>query len=197
MTGFHRMRGLLAMVGLALLGPVCAGLMLMAVPGVAGPLALPDGLRAELDRAPRRFERAATALILGYGGPRGLDAAGVEAFLNVERARIRMRERRRLLLADLDDDGAVSAAELEVLARIEGVATRARLRESYARADQDGDGVVTQAELRQTVQAVIRAELSLEWEARLRAVLLFDADGDGFVTMVELQAGLAGLRPDV
>ena len=56
------------------------------------------------------------------------------------RARIRAREIRRLLRADLDDDGVVAEAEISVLIAAEAATARGRLYLAFRSADQAGGG---------------------------------------------------------
>lgn len=169
----------------------CLALLLAALPLRAAPLA--PGLVERVRADPDRFLEDAAGLILGYGRDGQIDAAGVERFLSVQRAKLRVAALRRLMLADLDADGAVTSDELAVLLAAEGAGPRGRLAMAHLRADADGDGTVSAAELAahgRTVAQVLPPGL-----ADLRSILAFDRDGDGAVGLVELRRGMADLLP--
>ena len=156
----------------------------------------PDGAKAPAARKlPARFETDAAAVILGYGGPRGVDAKGIEAAIAVERASLRVRAMRRLMLADLDDDGAASRAELAVLMGAADAGGRARLWAAFGEADADGDGSVSAAEMHAAAAASAEAALARGSARQLRGLMALDADADGFVTLGELHDGMGRPSP--
>jgi hypothetical protein len=171
-------------------------LMLMASPIQAQEARFTDdALKAQILKGPARFESFAAGIILGYGKGRGVDAEGVEAYLAVERTKIRVREMRSLMLADLDGDGLVRPAEIAVLMSGEGARGRGRLWQRYVAADRDGDGDVSFAEMRDQSQIVVAKELSARETEVVRSLMLMDQDQDGYVTTLELRAFLLVLAP--
>lgn len=178
------MRHLLVLIVL-----LCGALPLSAAPQVALAPDLAERARAD----PDGFLDEAAALILGYGRDGRIDAAGIERFLSVERARQRVAARRRLMLADLDDDGAVTTQELAVLLAADGAGPRGRLAMAHLRADADGDGTVSAGEL--TAHARAAAQSLAPGLTDMRSLLAFDRDGDGAVGLPELRRGLAELLP--
>ncbi|WP_158623139.1 hypothetical protein [Pseudorhodobacter sp. E13] len=152
-----------------------------------------EGLRARILAKPDRFESVIAGLILGYGNAEGLSAQGVENYLAVERSKVRVREMRRLMLADLDDDGTVTQAELFVVMSAQGASARGSLWQAHSAADKDADGAVTWAELHSQSRAV--AARSAADEATLRSVMELDFDSDGFVSMQELREAVTLIAP--
>ncbi|WP_299373440.1 EF-hand domain-containing protein [uncultured Tateyamaria sp.] len=135
---------------------------------------------------PDAFVEEAAGLILGYGGPDGLSAQDIETAIAAERARLRAREMRRLLEADLNDDLAVTRAEMAVILRAASATMRGRLLVWHRAADRDGDGTASWQELRQF--AALRANVGLndQTAASMRAMMTFDLDGDGRVALDEV-----------
>jgi hypothetical protein len=165
-----------------------------ALPLWAGPqVVLAPGLVEQVRADPDGFLEDAAGLILGYGRDGRIDAAGIERFLTVERAKQRVAAKRRLMLADLDDDGAVTTEELSVLLAADGAGPRGRLAVAHLRADADGDGTVSAAEL--TAHARAAAQSLPPGLTDLRTFLAFDRDGDAAVGLAELRRGLADLLP--
>lgn len=165
-------------------------LVLAALWGLrAAAFELPAALAARAAAAPDRLLEDIAALVHGFGGERGLDRQGAAQALALARARIRQRETRRLLLADLDADGAVTAAELAVLMRAEGAAPRGRLALAHLRADADGDGTVSAAELDAAARRAAATETA-GLAQELDGMLALDLDGDGFVTLPEARQAL-------
>lgn len=103
---------------------------------------LPDKTLKKLREQPKQFIEAATELILGYGAVAGIGPDGIENAIRVKRAYIRSREMRRLLLADLDNDGQVSRTEVAILIPTESVGRRARLLLAHRAADENHDGAL-------------------------------------------------------
>ncbi|MBY5933076.1 hypothetical protein KUV51_08715 [Tateyamaria omphalii] len=144
---------------------------------------------ATLDRMrdrPDHFVQEAAGLILGYGGPEGLGAADIETAIDAERARLRAREMRRLLEADLNNDLSVTRAELDVLVRAASATMRGRLLVWHRAADTDGDGTVRWAELRSFAAKRAEAEMSESAIAAMRAMMTFDLNGDDLVVLDEV-----------
>ncbi|WP_299613815.1 hypothetical protein [uncultured Tateyamaria sp.] len=135
---------------------------------------------------PHAFVEEAAGLILGYGGPQGLSKADIETAIAAEHARLRAREMRRLLEADLNDDLAVTRAELDVLLGAASATMRGRLLVWHRAADTDRDGTASWAELRRHASATARTGLSAEAAAAMRAMMTFDMDGDGRVVLDEV-----------
>jgi hypothetical protein len=112
----------------------------------------------------------AMTLILGYGAGGGIDRAGIETWLAVERAVARAQVQRRVIEADLNADGAVAAAEIAVIAAAAEAGIRGRIMQNHALADADGDGAVSAPEA----------------AARAMALMGLDLDGDGRLTLGEV-----------
>jgi hypothetical protein len=157
-----------------------------------------DGLsvdmRAQISAGPQRFEADVAGLILGYGAAQGINAQGIEQSLAVARAKLRVREMRRLMLVDLDDDGSVTQAELFVVLSAQGANARGSLWQAHNAADHDSDGVVTTKEMQ--TQARLVADQAMTRAVQARDVMQLDFDKNGYVTMPELQQALAMVVPD-
>lgn len=175
---------LLRLVALALL-------VARAAPMAAQTLPEPVLNRLAQDLPP--FLELAANLIHGFGTADGIDRAGVDRFVALERAATRASALRRLQLADLDFDGSITAAELQVLADAAAAKSRGRLWALMERADLDGDRVVSVAELDAFGRAEAMAGFSAMDEAIARAVLTFDGDANGRVTLEEVKAAVAAL----
>lgn len=163
---------------------------------VAWPLAaaeLPKAVLNKLQADPERFLDLAVNLIHGFGTGQGIDRAGVDRFVALERAAARASALRRLAVADLDFDGSVTRAEMEVLAAAASAKSRGRLWQLFERADGDADGTITAAETLGFGQVEALAGFGLTEEAAVRAILAFDADSNGRVTLEEVKAALAAL----
>jgi hypothetical protein len=154
---------------------------------------LPAPIRSQIVEGPDRFEAFVASLILGYGSAKGISAQGLEDHLAVERAKLRVRELRRLMLADLDDDGHVTQQELFVVMSAQGASARGSLWQAHSAADTDADGTVTQAELQARARLV--AARSAADEATVRDLMTLDFDGDGFVSTLELRHALTLFAP--
>lgn len=155
--------------------------------------AVPEALAKRIKANPDRFVEEAATLIFGFGGAKGIDAAGVERFIALERAGARATVVRRLLSGDLDGDGAVTGAEMGVAAGAASASQRGRMLGLLARADDDADGAASGDE----IMAFAAAEALEAFDERraqgARAVLGFDGDADGLVTLPEVQRVVARL----
>lgn len=154
---------------------------------------LSERILAEMLAKPDRFEAFVAGVILGYGTARGVDADGIEAYLAVERSKIRVREMRRLMLADLDDDGMVTQAELFIVMSAQGAGTRGSLWQAYSAADADANGAVSFAEMQAQARNV--AARAAQGESEIRALMGLDFDGDGFVSTLELRHAVTLIAP--
>lgn len=144
---------------------------------------------ATLDRMrarPNAFVQEAAGLILGYGGARGLSASDIETAIAAERARLRPREIRRLLEADLNDDLTITSDELEVLLRAAYATMRGRLLVWHRSADTDSDDAVRWTELRKHAAKRAEAGMSETAVAAMRAMMTFDLNGDDHVVLDEV-----------
>lgn len=148
-----------------------------------------------IKKDPDRYFDKASALIYGYGGPKGIDKAGIEQAIALQRADARAAALRKLLLADLDFDGTIDGDEVAKAATTVNVAARGRLWKMHAAADAGGDGTVTADELSAWALAQAMAKVSAADEAEFLAALGFDSDKNGWVTLGELRLGLAALGP--
>lgn len=154
---------------------------------------MPDDVRKSIQRSPSTWERTALGLILGFGGPDGLTAEGLDQAIGVQRAGVRARARADLLVADLNDDGAISADERDLALRPLSDGHRARLVQRLLAADGDGDGTVSSVEVTAAARGVAEAEPDANQLARLQAILALNADGKGGVTVDELHRGVQRL----
>lgn len=169
------------------LAVLASGAMAQSSTGMA------EDVRKSIQRSPSTWERTAIGLILGFGGPDGLTAEGLDKAIEVQRAGVRARARADLLVADLDDDGAISAEERDLALRPLSESHRARLVQRLLAADADGNGKVSAAEVTAAARGVAEAEPDADQHARLRAILTLDADGKGGVTVDELHRGVQRL----
>ncbi|MEX0312250.1 MAG: hypothetical protein AB3N17_18600 [Tateyamaria sp.] len=135
---------------------------------------------------PEAFVEEAAGLILGYGGPQGLSAADIETAINAERARLRAREIRRVLDADLNGDLSVTRRELNVVLSAASATMRGRLLVWHRAADKDDDGTATWPEIRKFASQSAQTHMTDQAAAAMRAMMTFDLDGDGFVMLQEV-----------
>jgi hypothetical protein len=170
---------------------------LLLWPGLAfaeGGAGISGALRTQIVEGPERFEAFVAGLILGYGTAQGITAQGIEDFLAVERAKRRVRELRRMLLADLDDDGSVTQGELFVVMSAQGANARGTLWQSHSAADTDVDGNVTTKEMQNHARKL--ADRSAAADADIRALLGLDFDQNGFVSTLELRHAMTLISPE-
>lgn len=164
--------------------------------GLAGPAtaqALPEPVLKRLSADPGPFLDLAADLIHGFGTADGIDRAGVDRFVALERAEARASALRRLQLADLDFDGSVTAAEMQVLADAAAAKSRGRLWALMESADGDSNRVVSVAELAVYGQVQALLGFSAMEEAVARSILTFDSDANGRVTLEEVKTAVAAL----
>lgn len=173
---------------------ICLFSLFFGFPAMAQTLT--DAALQRILAAPEVFLEEMGGLILGYGSDQGIDAAGIDRFLSVQRAKVRAREMRRFWLADLDDDGQVTVAELSVLIEGEGAGARGRLWRAHERADGNGDGTVTLQEARAVAAVAVQSGISGGRVDAVRALMGFDADNNGFVSLRELTEAVGRLRVD-
>ena len=169
--------------GLALVGATLA----LAQMAVAEETALDKAMQKD----PGRFSDRVTDLIVGFGGPDGLRAAGIEEHIALERAGGRAAALRRLLAMDLDADGALDRRELSVSQRAANAATRGRMERQFAAADANADGLIDAGEMQADGQVAALRSLGEAEAGMLRALMTLDADGDGALTVAELDLALA------
>jgi hypothetical protein len=155
---------------------------------------MPQGLQSVAPALAKRLQRDADdviedamTLILGYGVDGGIDSAGIQQSLQVERARQRANVVRRLVEADLDADGVVTTAEVSIIAGAAEARIRGRIMLSHAAADADGDGRVTEAEARIRAEGVAMEAVSDTDASRALSLMGLDLDTDGILTLVELR----------
>lgn len=156
--------------------------------------------RAKLERRVKSdpmgvLEDAARAIVTATAsgsGVEGLDAAGVERLLALERAAIRARALGDWLAADLDNDGAISAAEAEAFLPLMAARPRAGAALAVMQADANGDGLSDPAELRAAADRQALTRIDVQEAAALAALLTLDRDGDGVLTLAEARAATDG-----
>jgi hypothetical protein len=156
---------------------------------VAMPVALAgvDGALAKrMQRDMGDVASDAMTLILGYGTGGGIDRAGIETWLAVERAVARAQVMRRIVEADLNADGTVAAAEIAVIAGAAEAGVRGRIMQNHALADTDGDGAVSAAEAMARAEAFAMERVNEADAARAIALMGLDMDGDGWLTLAEV-----------
>ncbi|WP_299690944.1 hypothetical protein [uncultured Tateyamaria sp.] len=146
----------------------------------------PGATLERLQGNPQAFIEEAAGLILGYGQGGALTADQIETAIAAELSRLRARELRRLLEADLDNDLNVTRAERDVQIAAASATMRGRLLIWHRAADANRDGTATWAEMRAHAQARSEAGLSARARAGMRAMLVFDLDGDGRVVLDEV-----------
>lgn len=161
--------------------------------GAAGAQGLSEAVLKQVQADPEPFLELAANLIHGFGGPDGIDAAGVGRFVALERAEARAWALRRLAVADLDFDGQVTAEEYAVLAAAASAKARGRLWALFEKADANGNRVATAEEAAVFAKAEAMRAFGPTDEAVARAVLTFDSNADGWVTMDEVKAAVAAL----
>lgn len=166
-------------------------LAFLALPLRADPV--PPAVLDAVRKDPEPFLTLATNLIRGFGHDGRIEATGIDHFVALERAAGRAAALRRLQLADLDFDGAVTKEEMEVLAASTAAKSRGRLWAMFEAADTDSTGWVEAGELMAFGKAEAVKAFSAGDEAMARAVLMFDSDADGAVTLEEVRTALAAL----
>ena len=170
--------------------------VLAVMMGLAVPLWAQDVSEAVLNKVksdPAPFLTLAANLIHGFGTERGIDGAGVDRFVALERAAARATALRRLQLADLDFDGAVTRAEMAVLTASVAAKSRGRLWALHEEADDDSDDTVSAAEMLTFGRAEAIRDFSAMDEALVRSVLTFDGNSDGYVSLDEVKSAVAAL----
>jgi hypothetical protein len=149
---------------------------------------LPEEVVTRLQRDDGRLLERLALVIAGQGDGTGIDRAGIDRHIAVERADLRTIILARLLAADLDNDGVVRGTEVQMLSEANSAYERGLLRRAFRLADIDGDAAVGAEEMRAHAQAYALTRLT-EAEAQvLRAVPLCDLDGDGRASVDELAA---------
>lgn len=174
------MRAVLAMLMVWLAGPL-------------GAQGLSEAVLKAVKADPAPFLDLAADLIHGFGGAGGIDRAGVDRFVAMERAEARASALRRLAVADLDFDGAVTSDEMAVLAAAASAKARGRLWAMQEAADGDGDGTVSATETAEFARSEAMRSFDAKDEALARSVLSFDANADGLVSLEEVKAAVAAL----
>lgn len=143
---------------------------------------------------PEAFMEEAAGLILGYGGRDGLRAAHIEQAIAAELARLRAREMRRLLEADLNGDLAVTRPELNVLLGAASATMRGRLLVWFRAADVNGDHVVSWGEIRAHASRKAQVAMGPHAADAMRAMMTFDLNRDGAVEMSEVLDAMNALK---
>lgn len=155
---------------------------------------MPEAALSRMRHNPRGFVDEVKGLIQSYGKDQRISAAQIEVAIEAKLARLRAREMRWMLEADLNADLAVSAAERDVLVGAASASMQDRLRTWHQTADGDGNEIVSWSELQQ--HAAAKAELELSSQARdtMRAMVVFDLDGDGWIALGEVLESVKLLR---
>jgi hypothetical protein len=168
----------------------------VATPGaLVGPTGNPpEKMLKRMKSAPEAFVTDAAEMILGYGVNGGIDAAGIDMAIAVDRAAARGREMGRLLQADLDADGSANAQEIAVLVQAASAKGRARVAMTFETADTDADGTVTGSEMQMHAAKVGADAISPAKAAALAGLMVLDADADGILTLAEVRAAVARAR---
>jgi hypothetical protein len=161
--------------------------------GPAWGQSLSDAVLRQVKSDPAPFLDLAANLIHGFGGARGIDRVGVDRFVALERAEGRASALRRLQVADLNFDGAITRDEMAVLVAAAAAKSRGRLWALFERADGSGDAVVKADEMLAYGRTEAMTSFSVADEALVRSVLTFDANADGLVALDEVRAAVAAL----
>ena len=146
----------------------------------------PGATLERLKDNPTAFVQEAAGLILGYGSDGALTADQIETAIAAELARLRARELRRLLEADLDNDLNVTRTERDAQIAAASATMRGRLLIWHRAADTDRNGTVSWSEIRAHASARSEAGLSERARTGMRAMMVFDLDADGQVTLDEV-----------
>ncbi len=157
---------------------------------------LPERMLKQLEQKPEKFLEESAILILGFGDEAGIDLAGINASINLDRAWVRAREMRRLMVADLDNDQVVKVSEIKQLMAAERAGKRGLLLLGFQAADVNKDAVVSQAEMQNHAQIKAMAAVSVEEAERKRALMAFDLNGDGRVQIDEVAQVVEAFAPE-
>ena len=147
---------------------------------------LPPSVLKRIQASPDSYLDRTATMIAGYGGPEGIDAAGIARYIAVIRAEARALRIGDLLAADLDNDGAVTGEEVATLAPLLGARERGRFVRAYAQGDADTDGVMTAPELQTVAEKAAMRRIGEAAATALMGLTAFDLDGDGLVSSAEL-----------
>jgi len=169
----------------------------VALPVIAGDLVtlVEDELVELLRDKPDAFYEAATEVIIGYGSGGRVNAQDIERMVALRRASLRAGNMRRLLVADLDNDGSVTRAEVGAVLPTLSASVRARLVHAHRKADADTDGLVTPPELRQVAQEQALKTAPDRSFLKYRYVMLADVNRDGWVTLEEVHEVITRIAP--
>jgi hypothetical protein len=155
---------------------------------------LADAIVESLRERPEQGLEEISEVVLGFGRDGRIDAAGIEDMIAVRRASMRATALRRLLAADLDNDGALTRREIGAVMATLPATLRARLVMSHRQADIDKDGTVIASELRDWGEAVARKNVSETRAENWRRLMLLDIDEDGWLTIHEAAEVIARYR---
>ena len=153
----------------------------------------PGGMLKAMRHDPDAFVVEAAGVILGYGDGQGIDAKGLEDAVLAARARLRGRELRRMLTADLDGDFAVDARELQIALKAASATMRGRLLGWHMEADRNGDGLADWAEITSFAQVAALKGFSDSRAEAIRRLMIFDLDSNGIVTVGEVRKAVSVL----
>lgn len=92
------------------------------------------------------FLEEASVVILGFGTAQGIDRAGLDQMVAVERAALRAQALRRLAVADLDGDDLIPETEVRAVASVASARVRGRALRDFQKADADGNDRLTRPE---------------------------------------------------
>ncbi len=151
---------------------------------------LPPLVAEAIASDPAGFLDEASVIILGFGGPEGIDRDGLERMVAVEAAGMRAQSLRRLGVADLDGDDLITLAEAQASASIASARVRGRLLRDFEKADADGNKSIERREALTYAQAEAARLIARRAEAIL-SLMAFDEDGDGWVSTDDLKRGIA------
>lgn len=155
---------------------------------------IPEATLKRLRKFPDRFIEEMASLIYGYGGGLGIDLAGIDRFIAMDRADVRAREVRRLMVGDLDNDLVVSLVEIKALMGAKRAGMRGRLLLKFKAADRNHDNAASAAEIRDFAQMRAMERVSHDDEKRLYGLMGFDLDENGWVEMEEIILMMEALR---
>lgn len=158
---------------------------------------MPGTTLKSLERDSARFFEEAAGIVLGFGRDGAIGARGLEDAVAAARARVRARQMRRLLVADLDDDLRIDSRALDLAIRTASATMRGRITGWHMAADADANGRADFAEMRRWAQATALAEVSGADEKAITGLMIFDLDGDGRVSVPELRRAITLLGQPV
>lgn len=163
---------------------------------------LPGDMRKALRERPGNFTDtfAKPIILFGRAGSEnwaGVDLAGIETFIKLQRAQRRSWVLQRFHIADLNNDGAITQREIDVVLPTIDDHKQTSLVLGFHTGDVNGDGILAPIELRGLAQAGVTNADNLQREAGFRALMTFDLDRNGLLTLDEFLQVTAAFRQNM